>query len=288
MKSQVPSVSSKFLIHSGLATALGVAVAATQVDAALVSLTPSPEVRAFNNIADFEISTTGVLVLNHSQFSSSRSTPSSLGQGPVSGNFGMPNFNTTAWSSVSGATVPVSGTWHTSGTSFKSSNRTGRVVGAAGVDLAAAKRGASAFTVAAAMFATASVNVAKGTNSGSPAGTTGNAVSDTDNYIPVKFNLGAGNLYGLAKVDFNESGTGYTKLLNFWYSDIGAPIKWDGTNASEVSAVPEVDSLIPTALLVGMAAMVRMRRKDRQAGSLAVLAAGVGGLMARAIDDEGV
>jgi hypothetical protein len=283
MKVQESSVHSKFTIHSGLATALGIAVAATQAEAALVSLTPGTQ--ATNAIANFEISATGVLVLNHSQFSTTGTIGGTMGDGSYAGNNSRHNFVITSWSGPS-SNIPVWGTWSSPGTPHSSSSRSGRVAGASGVNLASARRGAGLFTVDALMFTGSGVNVAKGTQSGGPIGTTGSAMSGADNYIPVKFNLGGGDLYGIAKVDFNEVGTGYVKLLDFWYSDNGSELKFDSGTVSEVSAIPEVGGMVSTALLLGMAALVRSRRKDPQAGSLAALAAGVGGLMARANSSE--
>ena len=102
----------------------------------------------------------------------------------------------------------------------------------------------------------------------------------------MKFTLdgGASTLYGLAQVEFNEtadSGTGYTKLLNFWYSDNGSEVRWDGSQLLEVSSIPEPGSLVSTAMLLGLAAFVRKRHQRTDGQSLGALAAGVGGLIAR-------
>lgn len=277
----------KLSLSPKLATALGAAVVASQADAALVLQHLDPawvtNPKAIQGIDNFEIGANGVLVLTHSQYFHSDTIGGSSGNGAYSANNWRSNFNTTQFT-TSGA--PSWGNWTSPGSPITTSSRLGRVAGASGVSLAYARRGAGSFTVNAAMFTGSGVNVAKGTSDGSPYGTTGNGVSGPDNYVPVKFNLGSGDLYGLAQVAFNESGTGYVELLKFWYSDNGSELKFGNGTVSEVSAIPEVGGMVSTALLLGMAALVRSRRKDPQAGSLAALAAGVGGLMARANSSE--
>ena len=153
--------------------------------------------------------------------------------------------------------------------------------------MASARRGVAAFTVGAGLFTSSgplskiifsTYNSNRGTNSG-------NAVDGNDNYIPVKFSvpgLNLGNpLYGLAQVGFNQ---GDTTLLNFWYSDNGSGVQWDGAQASELAAIPEPGNLLATGMLLSMAAFVRKRHRRPDAQSLGALAAGVGGLIAR--EDE--
>jgi hypothetical protein len=251
MKSKNPTKRPKMLLNQGLLTALGSAVAATQAEATLVGLGGFSVSGTDNTLL---VAGSGVLTLNHRSFSNSGSPGTSDGYGNYSG--GSPG----------------------------SRNRTGSAVGQA---MASARRGAAAFTVGAGLFTSSgplskiifsTYNSNRGTNSG-------NAVDGNDNYIPVKFSvpgLNLGNpLYGLAQVGFNQ---GDTTLLNFWYSDNGSGVQWDGAQASELAAIPEPGNLLATGMLLSMAAFVRKRHRRPDAQSLGALAAGVGGLIAR--EDE--
>ena len=252
MKAENPTKRPKMLLNPGLLTALGSAVAATQAEAALVSLGGFSVSGTDNTLV---VADMGVLTLNHQFFSNSGSPGTSDGFGNYTG--GSPG----------------------------SQNRKGSVIAVSGQALASARRGSAAFTVGAANFT--SGNPARAsfkTQSGSATGT-GNAVDGNDNFIPVKFSvpgLNLGNpLYGLAQIGFNQENT---TLLHFWYSDNGSEVQWDGSQASELAAVPEPGNVLATGLLLSMAAFVRKRHRRPDAQSLGALAAGVGGLIAR--EDE--
>jgi hypothetical protein len=284
MKSKNSTKRPKMLLNQGLLTALGSAVAATQAEGAVLSVGP---VTATNGFDTVDVATTAVLTLEHSRNVNFATSSSYIVSGtfPSKGDL-PPGFN--PGSTFSGS---VSGTWMTPGNIYTASkNRRGVVSPLAGQAIGSALRGTAAFPVGAAQFNAsnpASVYL-KTSSSGSGANVYagGGAIIGSDNYIPVKFTLdgGASTLYGLAHVKFDvfDAGSkGYTKLLNFWYSDNGSEVRWDGSQLLEVSSIPEPGSLVSTAMLLGLAAFVRKRHQRPDAQSLGALAAGVGGLIAR-------
>lgn len=246
------------LLNQGLLTALGSAVAATQAEGAVLSVGP---VTATKGFATVYVETTAVLTLDHSK---------NVNIGTYSS---LPSMTYTRSQSLRGAVSP----------------RAGQAIGSALRGTAAFPAAPPEFPVGAAQFNAsnpASVYLeTSSSGSGASFAFGGGAQIGPNNYIPVKFTLdgGASTLYGLAHVEFNVFALkgGYTKLLNFWYSDNGSEIRWDGSQLLEVSSIPEPGSLVSTAMLLGLAAFVRKRHRRTDAQSLGALAAGVGGLIAR-------
>ncbi len=273
------------LLNQGLLTALGSAVAATQAEGAVLSVGP---VTATNGSATVYVATTAVLTLEHSRNVNLATSSSYRTSGTFPSKDDLPpGFNT--GSTFSGGSV--SGTWMTPGNIYTASkDRKGVVSPLAGQAIGSALRGTGAFPVGAVQFNASNPASAYLATSSSGSGANvyagGGAIIGSDNYIPVKFTLdgGASTLYGLAHVKFDvfDAGSkGYTKLLNFWYSDNGSEVRWDGSQLLEVSSIPEPGSLVSTAMLLGLAAFVRKRHQRPDAQSLGALAAGVGGLIAR-------
>ena len=284
MKSKNSTKRPKMLLNQGLLTALGSAVAATQAEGAVLSVGP---LTATKGSATVDVETTAVLTLEHYRNITYGSSSSYRTSGTFSSKADLPpGFN--PGSTFSGS---VSGSWMTPGDIYTASkNRRGVVSPLGGQAIGSALRGTGAFPVGAAQFNALNPASAYQATSNSGSGpyvkSGGGAIIGSNNYIPVKFTLdgGASTLYGLAQVEFNEtanSGVGYTKLLNFWYSDNGSEVRWDGSQLLEVSSIPEPGSLVSTAMLLGLAAFVRKRHQRTDGQSLGALAAGVGGLIAR-------
>ena len=259
MKSKNSTKRPKMLLNQGLLTALGSAVAATQAEGAVLSVGP---VTATKGSATVYVETTAVLTLDHSK---------NVTIGTYSSNASM---TYTVSQSLRGAVSP----------------RAGQAIGSALRGTAAFPAAPPEFPVGAAQFNAsnpASVYLTTfSSGSGASFAFGGGSQIGPNNYIPVKFTLdgGASTLYGLAHVKFDlfdAGGVGYTQLLNFWYSDNGSEVRWDGFQLLEVSSIPEPGSLVSTAMLLGLGAFVRKRHRRTDAQSLGALAAGVGGLIAR-------
>lgn len=229
------------------AVSLAAAVGAASTKAAIVSIPiPTGSMNAVNGVKALELSTVSQIVLGH-------------------------HFSNTV---------------STSGTSFSTTVGVA-VAGVGGVEMQGAMlkgadfnfKASSAFSFTGLYFSMSS--------SGSTFSSGG--IGHGLRLIPVKFTDDSGKqLLGLAEVDFDVvSNPGYANMLNFWYSDDEGVegLRWDESAQMvfEVgpTAVPEPRGAA-AVLLAGLAAVAQSRRRNPQARTLGALAAGMGGLVARA------